>query len=159
VSSEVQSRLNRSLADDFSTLDAFGDRQILAVARVAFAAAKATVSVNKHFVKRPTQSVSWLNDPVRFNAAVAAINSVMQLIRPSATLAGGITYQPQFNAAEIVREIATAPPVVPERASRHVRAIVELRNDLGEELLNRGGGAQARMKSRWGSMARYARSN
>jgi Arc-like DNA binding domain len=163
---EIETRLDQSFADEFAVADQFGDRQILAVARMVFATAKATVNVN-----RKSGFSGWLDDPAAFDAAVAAINKVFELIRPAGAVGKpesrpgaiepapdvvtapdqriGVTYQPAFNAEELVREIATAPPVAPVRASRHVLATVALRKDLGDAVLDRAGGVRARARSTW----------
>jgi hypothetical protein len=198
---EIENRLKQSFADDFSMIDEFGDRQILALARIAFAAARSTVSRaignNAPLVmvtpRRP--AINWLDDPAAFDAAVAAINRTLELIRPAGavmspepiestkpirptvpieptepigptepirptepieptertkpTKTTEPTYKPAFNAEELVREIATAPLAAPARASRHVRATIALRNDIGEDILDRVGGSLARTRSSW----------
>jgi hypothetical protein len=181
MSREIEARLSRSFADEFAVADQFGDRQILAVARLVFAAAKATVSRgigNDQKVVKLTKdlpprrpAVSWLNDPAAYDVAVAAMNEMLALIRPAGAVGkpksrpgaiepapdvvtapdqpAGVTYQPAFNAEELVREIATAPPVAPARASRHVLATVALRKDLGDAVLDRAGGVRARARSTW----------
>jgi Arc-like DNA binding domain len=163
---EIETRLDQSFTDEFAVADQFGDRQLQAVARMAFAAARATVNVNQG-ARKSGNNPAWLDDPAAFDAAVAAINKVFALIRPggagatdqpagvtyrpapAADQPGGVSYQPTFNAEELVREIAMAPLVAPARASRHVLATVALRKDLGDAVLNRAGGAQARDRSAW----------
>jgi hypothetical protein len=162
VSREIENRLNRSFADELTVAKQFGDRQIMAVARMVFAAARATVTVNGKSGK-----TNWLNDRAAFEAAVTAINRVFELIGPAVgkpeSLPGGIepasddavdrpggpTYLPALNAEALVREIAMAPLVAPARASRHVLATVALRKDLGDAVLDRAGGVRARAWSTW----------
>jgi hypothetical protein len=120
---EIENRLKQSFADDFSMIDEFGDRQILAVARIAFAAARSTVSRaignNEPLVKvtprRP--AINWLDDPAAFDAAVAGINRTLELIRPTGAVVSPEpvestkpigptepiepTYKPAFNAEEL----------------------------------------------------------
>jgi hypothetical protein len=185
VSREIETRLNRSLADEFAVADQFGNRQVLAVARMVFAAAKATanrgvgndqkvVTLTKDLPPRP--AVSWLKDPAAYDAAVATMIEMFALIRPGGAAgadragAGGDdagagadgavpapapdqpvepAYLPAFNALELLREIQTAPLVAPARPSRHVLATIELRRDIGDEILDRAGGVQARERSAW----------
>jgi hypothetical protein len=165
MANEIETRLDQSFIDEFAVADQFGDRQILAVARMVFAAARATVTVNGKSGKS-----SWLNDPAAYDAAVAAINKVLALIRPDGAGAAPAAdqpvtyyrpapaadqpdepaYQPAFNATELVREIATAPLVPPARASRHVLATVALRRDLGDAVLDRAVDVQAaRARAEW----------
>jgi hypothetical protein len=195
VSREIETRLNRSLADEFAVADQFGNRQVLAVARMVFAAAKATanrgvgndqkvVTLTKD-LPPPRPAVSWLNDPAAYDAAVATMIEMFALIRPGGAAgadragAGGDdagadrddagaaadadaavpapgpdrpvepAYRPAFNALELLREIETAPLVAPARASRHVLATIELRRDIGDEILDRAGGVAARARSAW----------
>jgi hypothetical protein len=177
VSKMIENRLNRSFADEFAVADQFGDRQIQAIARLVFAAAKATVSVNG-------KKSSWLHDPVAYDAAVVTMSEMFALIRPGGAAGAGAdradagaaagagadaavravraptpapapdqpvepAYRPAFNALELLREIQTAPLVAPARASRHVLATIELRRDIGDEILDCAGGVQARARSEW----------
>jgi hypothetical protein len=174
MANEIETRLDQSFVDEFAVTDQFGDRQILAVARMVFAAAKATTNVNPK-----SGFSSWLHDPAAYDAAVASINKVLALIRPAQPGADaaespgeladqchgaddrpvviapasdppiGVTYKPAFNAVELVREIARAPLMTPARASRHVLATITLRKDLGDAVLDRAGGVRARARSTW----------
>lgn len=138
LTQEIENRLSRSFLADTVVANEFGDQQLYAVARIVFAAARSTVNrrieppKDGHAPDGPPAK-SWLHDARAFDAAVAAINKLFELIRP----VGGpsntdATYQPEFNALETVLEIQKAPAAQPVKASRHTRAMVSLRKDLGD---------------------------
>jgi hypothetical protein len=137
VSQEIENRLTRSLIHDTMIAEDFGNRQIYAVARLVFAAARSTVGRRKlKFLGQPESTGgrrNWLVDAGAFDAAVASINKVFELIRPVGEHgAAGATYQAEFNAVETVLEIQKAPAVLPAKASRHMQSRVSLRKDIGD---------------------------
>jgi hypothetical protein len=144
LSQEIENRLSSSFLHDTVVTKEFGDQQLYGVARMLFSAARSTAgrlieppNDGKPVYGPPIRQKSWLDDVAAFDAAVAAINKVLELIRPygdAATIppVGELAYQPEFNALETVHEIQKSPAVQPVNASRHLRAMISLRKDIGD---------------------------
>jgi hypothetical protein len=143
LSQEIENRLARSFLHDTVITKEFGDQQLYGLARMVFSAARSTAgrlveppNDSKPLYGPPARQKSWLDDVAAFDAAVAAVNKVFELIRPQGDAVippvGGPAYQPEFNALETVHEIQKAPAAQPPNASRHMRATISLRKDIGD---------------------------
>jgi hypothetical protein len=113
LSQEVEHRLRRSFVDDEKISDIFGDRQTFSLMRMMALA----IHMDPHL---PTDSKStWLDDPERFETAVAAALSVLEAIRPEGLVSYDRPLQQilqtrgEFAAFQIWRKVQRANASLP----------------------------------------------
>jgi hypothetical protein len=82
LSQEVEHRLRRSFVEDDKIADAFGDRRTYRLMRL--------MSDAIHLSQKHENDENWLDDPYRFQVALAAMRSVVEAIEPSAPSLGEV---------------------------------------------------------------------
>ena len=129
LSSEVEIRLRRSFDEDSALIERLGGRPIYAFLRLVASVMAPTGEV-AYFLRHSKfghQGI-WLHDPVAFDHAVRAINSVLEALRPEGD-AGSTTDRlriekamanlPEHIAGEMVTDVGQADPTKSLSATKY----------------------------------------
>jgi hypothetical protein len=145
VSQEFEHRLRRGLDEDEKIESTFGDLRTFALMKIAAMAAVTSSLCNP---KNP--KAHWTADVEAFDRALEAITGALVVFRPHELTATDLgTGSPEFGtpALEIVREIQAADPARPlDKISKRQRAMLRLKNELGELADRPGRPPQAKQK-------------
>jgi hypothetical protein len=135
ISQEFEHRLRRGLDDDKAIEDAFGDRRTLAVMKMA-----AMAAVNSAMLNPIHSKVHWTSNVEAFDRALNAIVDTLKAFRPHELVAKGVEMRLEVAAptVELVRQIQAADPRPLNKPSKRQRAMLRLKDELGD-LVDRPG--------------------
>ena len=136
VSQEFEFRLRRSLDDDEKIESAFGDLKTFGLMKLAAQAVKSMCDVKN-------LKIHWTADVTTFDEALEVITRTLKGFRPHVLTATNlVTRSPELGTpalVEISREIqATDPARALSKTNKRERALLRLRNELGD-LVDRPG--------------------
>jgi hypothetical protein len=122
LSEEVRHRLQYSLRDP-------EDDRTQGLMWLLAAAVRSTIGRRK--------MSSWLDDPSAYDEALAAINTVLEAIRPPGAIEGAGRLHGAFAARGTMADLQRAPALPPVMASRHRQEMVEIRQAIGGNVVDR----------------------
>jgi hypothetical protein len=133
LSQEIEHRLRLTFQEDKRIVDVFGSPRAFAIMRLLASTIEPILNLND-------RDADWTADPYLFDQIVRAFNLTLGMIRPpgevptgAEALDHGGTHQGVWRAAEMLREVKHADPMLPlDEPSAEKRLAATLKRDLGE---------------------------